>query len=178
MSGRSDITGCERRPERVSPRKSVRRATVRFRRDAGNHQGQRIAGRAIYSRTHRGRIRIWAGGFFWYTEGNTSYNALQIDVTRGLDHGLQFRANYTWSKDLDINSGLTGAQANNQAQMVLDRNDLRRDWGPSALNVTNQASISATYELPFGRGMHGFEKRMIGGWQIERHRDAAERDSR
>ncbi len=107
-----------------------------------------------------------SGGFFWYTEGNTSYNALQTDVTRRLDHGLQFRVNYTWSKDLDINSGLTGAQANNQAQMVLDRNDLRRDWGPSALNVTSQASISASYELPFGRGMHGFEKQTIGGWQL------------
>ena len=35
--------------------------------------------------------------------------------------------------------------------MILDRNDLRRDWGPSALNVANQASISARYELPFGR---------------------------
>jgi hypothetical protein len=79
---------------------------------------------------------------------------------------LQFRANYTWSKDLDINSALTGAQANNQAQMVLDRNDLRRDWGLSALNVANQASISASYELPFGRGMHGFEQRVIGGWQL------------
>ena len=42
-----------------------------------------------------------------------------------------------------MNSGLTGAQANNQAQMILDRNDLRRDWGPSALNITNQSSISA-----------------------------------
>ena len=36
----------------------------------------------------------------------------------------KFRANYTWSKNLDMNSGLTGAQANNQAQMILDRNDL------------------------------------------------------
>ena len=50
-----------------------------------------------------------------------------------------------------MNSGLTGAQANNQAQMILDRNDLPRDWGPSALNVANQASISGSYELPFGR---------------------------
>ena len=100
------------------------------------------------------------GGFFWYTQGNSSYNALQIDVTRRLRQGVQFRANYTWSKNLDLNSGLTGAQANNQAQMVLDRNDLHRDWGPSALNVTHQSSISGLYELPFWRN-----KRM-GGWQL------------
>jgi hypothetical protein len=85
---------------------------------------------------------------------------------------LQFRANFTWSKDLDMNSGLTGAQANNQAQMVLDRNDPRRDWGPSALNVTAQSSISGSYELPFGNGRHwlsgtrGLEGKLVSGWQI------------
>jgi hypothetical protein len=99
-------------------------------------------------------------GFFWYTEGNSSYNALQIDVSRRLRKGLQFRANYTWSKDLDMNSALTGAQANNQAQMILDRNDLHRDWGPSAYNATNQANLSGTYDLPF-KG-----NRLVSGWQV------------
>jgi hypothetical protein len=101
-----------------------------------------------------------SAGFFWYTEGNSSYNALQLDVMRRLTHGFEMRANYTWAKNLDMNSGLTGAQANNQAQMIMDRNDLRRDWGPSALNVTNQVSISAGYRLPFGKN------RFIGGWQL------------
>jgi hypothetical protein len=99
-------------------------------------------------------------GFFWYTEGNSSYNALQTDVTHRLSHGLDVRANYTWSKNLDMNSGPTGAQAQNQAQMILNRNDLPLDWGPSALNVTSQASISARYALPFGKG------KLFGGWQV------------
>ncbi|HTB10754.1 MAG TPA: carboxypeptidase-like regulatory domain-containing protein [Bryobacteraceae bacterium] len=100
-------------------------------------------------------------GFFWYTEGNSSYNALQTDVTRRLNHGVEVRANYTWSKNLDMNSGPTGAQAQNQAQMILNRNDLPLDWGPSALNVTSQASISARYLLPFKRG-----GRWLSGWQV------------
>jgi len=100
-------------------------------------------------------------GFFWYTEGNSSYNALQVDVSHRLTQGLEFRSNYTWSKNLDMNSALTGAQANNQAQMILDRNDLRRDWGPSALNVASQGSISWTYALPFGR-----DRRWLSGWQL------------
>jgi hypothetical protein len=102
-----------------------------------------------------------SGGFFWYGEGNSSYNALQTNVTRRLSHGLELRANYTWSKNLDINSALTGAQSSNEAQMVLNRNDLREDWGPSALNAEHQASISARYELPFGHGRHWY-----GGWQL------------
>ncbi len=111
-----------------------------------------------------------AGGFFWFSEGNTSYNALQVDVSRRLTRNLQFRANYTWSKSLDNNSALTGAQASNQPQMILDRFDLRKDWGPSALNVAQQAHFTASYELPFGRGQYwlahtgGVGGTLVSGW--------------
>jgi hypothetical protein len=111
-------------------------------------------------------------GFFWYTEGNSSYNALQVDATHRFSHGLEFRANFTWAKNLDMNSGLTGAQAQNQAQMIMNRFDLVRDWGPSSLNIEDQVSISMLYELPFGRGKrwlhdaHGVENKILGGWQF------------
>jgi len=111
-------------------------------------------------------------GFFWYTEGNSSYNALQTEVTHRLSRGLEIRANYTWSKNLDMNSGLTGAQSQNQSQMLLDRNDPRRDWGPSALNPASQGSISGRYELPFGPGKQwltsasGAGSKIAGGWQF------------
>jgi hypothetical protein len=100
-----------------------------------------------------------SGGFFWYTEGNGSYNALQTDFRQRLSHGLDLRANYTWSRNLDVNSALTGAQASNEAQMVLNRNSLRTDWGPSALNAGQTASFSGHYELPV-RG------KVLGGWQL------------
>jgi Carboxypeptidase regulatory-like domain len=101
-----------------------------------------------------------SAGFFWYTEGNSSYNALSTEVSHRMSHGPEFRASYTWSKNLDLNSGLTGAQSQNQAQMIMDPHNLPRDWGLSALNATSQAAISARYELPFARGTRA------GGWQI------------
>jgi hypothetical protein len=104
-------------------------------------------------------------GFFWYTEGNSSYNALELDVNHRFSRGLEFRGNYTWSKNLDMNSGLTGAQAQNQAQMILNRFNPRMDWGPSALNIRQQAGLSLLYELPFGRGKQ-WQDRIIGGWQV------------
>ena len=107
-----------------------------------------------------------SAGFFWFTEGNSSYNALQLELNRRLSRRLQFRANYTWAKNLDMNSGLTGAQANNQAQMVMDRNDLRRDWGPSALTPTSQSSMSAHYELPFDSKAKGLVNKLASGWQL------------
>jgi hypothetical protein len=39
-------------------------------------------------------------------------------------------------------------------------NDLLRDWGPTALNITSQANISGHYDLPLGRG------KLAGGWQL------------
>ncbi len=96
-----------------------------------------------------------SAGFFWLTEGNSSYNALQVDVTHRMSKGLEFRGNYTWSKNLDMNSALTGAQANNQAQMVLDRNDLHRDWGPSALNLIQPGQHFRDYELPLAMDSAG-----------------------
>jgi len=62
-------------------------------------------------------------------------------------------------------------QANNQAQRIMDRNDLHRDWGPSALNVKHQSSINARYELPFGQNKawlnHGGPaEKLAGGWQL------------
>ena len=113
-----------------------------------------------------------SAGFFWYTEGNTSYNALQANITHRFSKGLQFRGNYTRSKSLDINSGLTLAQSTNEPQMVLNRFDLRQDWGPSALNATNLGTVSATYDLPFGHTQRWLndvsrvESKFVSGWQL------------
>src|SRR5215471_5424320 len=105
-------------------------------------------------------------GFFWYTAGNSSYNALQFEVNRRFSKRLQFRANYTWAKNLDMNSALTIAQAQNQPQMIYDRTDLHRDWGPSALTPTSQASISGHFDLPFGSSSAKGAAKLISGWQI------------
>jgi hypothetical protein len=113
-----------------------------------------------------------SGGFFWFTQANASYNGLQTQITRRLSQGLQFRANFTWSKNLDTNSSLTGAQANNQAQMLLDRTNIRRDWGPAAFDVRAQSTISFHYDLPFGPGQlfmqqsSGVMNKLVSGWQI------------
>jgi hypothetical protein len=103
-----------------------------------------------------------SAAFFWYSEGNSSYNALQVDLTRRLTHHLEFRGNFTWARNLDMNSALTGAQASNQAQMVMNRFDLRRDWGLSALNAKAQSSISALYELPWGFQANGIVTLLSG----------------
>ena len=73
---------------------------------------------------------------------NTSYNALEVEVTHRSAGVCSSAATILGRKISTSIPALTGAQANNQAQMVMDRTDLRRDWGPSWLNTTNQGSIS------------------------------------
>jgi hypothetical protein len=119
-----------------------------------------VPGGAIYIPVSPTRPNQYLGaGFFWYSEGNTSYNALQLDLSHRLTRGLQLRGNFTWSRNLDMNSALTGAQANNQPQMIENRLNPAWDWGPSALNANTQGSISGSYELP-GKG------KLLGGWQL------------
>jgi hypothetical protein len=56
--------------------------------------------------------------------------------------------------------------------MLLNRNDLRQDWGPSALNPASQASITADYDLPFGHSQRWLndvsraKSKFISGWQV------------
>ena len=78
------------RISRIAQRRSQHHSAAdlrqRQRLPRGRHPGtddrHRAARRAIHSRSGaRGRIRILGAGFFWYTEGNSSYNALQMDVT-------------------------------------------------------------------------------------------------
>lgn len=93
-------------------------------------------------------------------------------MNRRLAAGFQIRGSCTWSKNLDMNSALTVAQANNQPQLVLDRNDPGRDWGPSALNVTHQSSIRGQYGLPFGNDNRwlndatALRLKLARGWQV------------
>ena len=107
-----------------------------------------------------------------FANGNSSYNALMLDLNRRFVQGLQFRANYTWSRNLDTSSGVSGSQVQNQPNGPMNSYDLGREWGPSALNTTHQANGNITYELPIGpgkswlNGAGGVAGKLIGGWQV------------
>ena len=102
--------------------------------------------------------------------GSTYYNGLQMEVTRRLSQGITFRANYTWSKSMDVGSSLA-ALANN-ATTILDPENLLLDRGLSGFDIRNRFSLSGSYELPFGQGKPllggirpAFET-LAGGWQL------------
>jgi hypothetical protein len=108
----------------------------------------------------------------WASEGISSYNALQVDVSRRFSHGLQFRGAYTFSKSLDDGTAWNTSVGANAPAFVMFPQDPKLDWGPSASNVRNLAVINATYELPIGAGKslltgaRGWQQKLAGGWTI------------
>jgi hypothetical protein len=96
----------------------------------------------------------------WFSEGLSSYNALELDVHRRLTRGLDLRGVYTWSKSLDDGTAWNSSVAANAPGFVMYPLDPKLDWGPSTSDVRNLASIHGTYELPLGKSKLG------GGWTV------------
>jgi carboxypeptidase family protein len=86
--------------------------------------------------------------------GNSSYNALWVTMTKRLSSGLQFNANYTWSKALDYNS------QDFQNFVVQDSLNPRADRAPSDFDARHHFTFSGIYQLPF----HG--NRFKEGWRL------------
>lgn len=113
-----------------------------------------------------------ANTWTWFSEGVSSYNALQVDVRRRLSHGLSLRGIYTWSKALDDGDSLNQTTAGNAPGLASNPFDLRVDWGPATYDVRNLAVINAIYQLPFGRGqafggdLEGWRNELAGGWSV------------
>ncbi len=96
------------------------------------------------------------------TNGISNYNALQVQFQRRFSAGLTFAANYTHASALSDVGGPGGA-CTGCAQVL---NDFGRDYGPSDYMVRNRFTITANYELPFGKSLKGFVGQIGKGWQV------------
>jgi hypothetical protein len=108
----------------------------------------------------------------YFSAGDSSYNALQVDLNRRFNSGLVLRGVYTWSKNIDDGDSLNATTSGNQPALVSNPFDLRADRGLANFDVRNAAVISASYALPFGRGKQflnsgkGAGRALAGGWTI------------
>jgi hypothetical protein len=103
------------------------------------------------------------------SEGDSSYNALQVRTEKHASHGLAFLASYTFSKSLDDASGLFGTKA--EPGYPQNSYDLPADRGLSNFNVKHRFVFSSIYELPFGTGQRwltepGIANRLFGNWKF------------
>jgi len=92
---------------------------------------------------------------------SSNYNALQTSVRKHFANGLEFDANYTWSKALDQISDTFTPRGVNAAINPTDSLNPQLDYGPSDFNIKHRLVVSYSYDLPFFK-----TNRWIGGWSI------------
>jgi len=113
-----------------------------------------------------------ANTWTWVAEGNSSYNALQVDLNRRLGGGLSLRAVYTWSKALDDGDSLNATAASNAVALLSNPYHKSADWGPATYDVRHAAAFNVIYALPFGRGrrflggLDGVANGIVSGWAL------------
>ncbi len=101
-----------------------------------------------------------------------SYNALQAVLRQRLSHGLEFTANYTYSKALTNSLGNYGLNASGFSGAFQNYYDSAADWGPAGYDVPHNFSGTATYALPIGHGqqylsgVNHLVDEFIGGWRL------------
>lgn len=96
--------------------------------------------------------------------GRNNYNALQIKAEQRFEQGFAFLGSYTWSKTID--NGTDGWYIGNPQNAY----DLHSERGVSNSDRTHILSLSAIYELPFGRGKRWLQSGpmsyVLGNWQL------------
>ncbi len=108
----------------------------------------------------------------WFSEGVSSYNALQVDVNRRFSGGLTLRGAYTFSKVLDDGDSLNATTSGGGPALASNPFNLRSDWGLGTFDVRHVAVANATYTLPLGYGrrflgsVRGFGSAAVSGWTV------------
>jgi len=113
-----------------------------------------------------------ANTWTWFSEGDSSYNALQVDVNRRFSGGLTVRGVYTYAKVLDDGDSLNATTSGGGPALASNPFNLKSDWGLGTFDIRHVAVANATYALPIGRGKHflsdrhGIVNGLIGGWTV------------
>jgi hypothetical protein len=83
------------------------------------------------------------------TSAQSSYNSLQLSVTKRLARGLQFLSSYTYAKSIDnTSSGSGSGVANEVASIAGNQLDDRANRGVSNFDRTHRFVLSYLWDLP------------------------------
>jgi hypothetical protein len=84
---------------------------------------------------------------------------MQVSLNHRSNKGLTVGIAYTWSKILTTN-------ASDRSNEVTDIHNIKMDYGPSNINTPQVFEASYIYTLPYFKGQHGLEGKLLGGWEL------------
>ncbi len=102
------------------------------------------------------------------TFGVSSYNSLQITLTKRLSHGLSFLAAYTWSHSIDDTSGYEGSGAAPGYLRAADPYDFASYRGDSIFDARQRFVFSYDWLIPSAskRWNNVFAREILDGWKL------------
>ncbi|WP_158615360.1 TonB-dependent receptor [Acidipila sp. EB88] len=95
--------------------------------------------------------------------GSSSYNALQLQLTRRTTAGLTVGANYTYAHALDNVLGFSNEVNDGYGAIPSQLSSV--EYGNSDLDIRQRGVVTANYQLPFGKNLHGIAAAAGKGWQ-------------
>jgi len=111
---------------------------------------------------------VWPGHA---PRANNKYTALQLQLNKHFSHGVEFLANYTWSKNIDDASVGTNTTWMGGFMSLDDPNNLELERSVSEYNIPQVFNFAYIYHLPFGNGKqwgshwNKWVDAFLGGWQ-------------
>jgi hypothetical protein len=99
------------------------------------------------------------------TGANSHYNGLQLTAEKRIGHGLQVRANYTWSHCLDTvsNGGFLSFSALGIISPLPGM--LGRQYGNCDYDIRHNVNANYVYELPV-HARNSLLAKVVNGWQL------------
>lgn len=92
---------------------------------------------------------------------NSNYNSLQTEVRKRFSRGFSLQGAYTWSRSIDMRSGIAAVGATTPNVF-----DLSTEIGLSDFQAKHVASFSWLWDLPKLGGTHPALRAVAGGWEL------------
>ena len=117
---------------------------------------------------NNGSVNLFAnpnalGADYLTNYSNSTYNSLQVDLRRRMSTGLQFQANYTYSKVLSD----SGGTSQSRLEHFLDLDNPQIERARAEFDLTHAIKGNFAYDLPVGKG-HRLNyhplRHVLSGW--------------
>jgi hypothetical protein len=101
----------------------------------------------------------------WWN-GTSSYNGLQLGVTKRMSKGVQFQGSFTWQKSLDSSSSGAGSDSYGNSLSSLHWYDLSANKSLSDYNTPRVLTLSTVWEIPTPSISSAFAGKLLKGWEL------------
>lgn len=92
----------------------------------------------------------------------STYNGLQVQLIQRQMHGLTYHVNYTWSKTMDLTSGIN--LINGEPSLIQDPHNPYQMYGLSASDQTHRLVATYSYQIPKGLFHAEHMDWLVAGW--------------